>query len=101
MREQDFGYTRAVAKPGTIRMSYCHVHNLVDPESAGKERSWGIRVSLPPGDTLRRLVGDDWEKVHWYSTESERDTAFAAMAERHGYYRGSDTPTQVLEKISR
>lgn len=82
-------------------MSYCHSHNLVDPESAGKERSWGIRVSLPPGDTLRRLLGDDWEQVHWYSTESERDAAFEAMAKRHGYYRNSDTPTQVLEKVSR
>ena len=82
-------------------MSYCHSHNLVDPDIAGRERAWGIRVSLPPGDTLRRLLGDDWEKVHWYPTESERDTAFAAMAERHGYYRNSDTPTQILEKISR
>jgi hypothetical protein len=82
-------------------MSYCQSHNLVEPESAGKERPWGIRVTLPPGDTLRRLLGDGWEKVHWYPTESERDTAFEAMARRHGYYRSSDTPTQVLEKISR
>ena len=84
-----------------MRMSHCHSHNLVDPDSAGKERSWGIRVSLPPGDTLRNLLGDDWEKVHWYPTESERDSAFAARAERHGYYRNSDTPTQVLEKLVR
>ena len=76
-------------------MSYCHSHNLVDPESAGAERPFGIRVSLPPGDTLRSLLGDDWERIHWYAT------AYIAMAKRHGYYRNSDTPTQVLEKISR
>lgn len=82
-------------------MSFCHSHNLVNPDSGGLERRYGIRVSLPPGDTLRRLLGEDWEKLHWYPTEAERDAAFAAMAERHGYYRKSDTPTQVLEKISR
>jgi hypothetical protein len=82
-------------------MSYCHSHNLVDPDSAGADRRFGIRVSLPKGDTLRNLLGDDWEKVHWYTTEEERDRAFAAMADRHGYYRNSDTPTQILEKVSR
>lgn len=82
-------------------MSYCHPHNLVDPESAATERRYGIRVSLPPGDTLRRLLGDDWQEVHWYPTEADRDSAYVDMARRHGYYRGSDTPTQVLEKISR
>ena len=61
----------------------------------------GQRQGREAGRRVRRLLGDDWEKVHWYPTESERDTAFAAMAERHGYYSSSDTPTQILEKISR
>ncbi len=82
-------------------MDYCHQHNLVDQSVAGCERAYGIRVSLPATDTLRNILGDDWEKLHWYPSEPERDTAFAAMAERHGYYRDTDTPTQVLEKISR
>lgn len=82
-------------------MDYCHQHNLVDPESAGRERNFGIRVTLPANDTLRRVLGDDWERVHWFATENERDIAFDKMAERHGYYRKSDKPTQVLEKISR
>ena len=82
-------------------MDYCHQHNLVDPQTAGEERRYGIRVSLPPGDTLRRLVGDDWERVHWYPTELERDKAYDDMAQRHGYYRKTDTPTQILEKILR
>ena len=54
---------------------------------------------MPAGDTLRAVLGDDWEKVHWYSTEEERDLAYDKMAARHGYYRNTDTPTQVLIKI--
>lgn len=82
-------------------MDYCHKHNLVDPESAGAERSFGIRVTLPPGDTFQRLLGDDWETLHWYTSEAERDLAYEQMAKRHGYYRGTDNPTQVLEKLVR
>jgi hypothetical protein len=82
-------------------VDYCHQHNLVDPETAGRDRNFGIRVTLPANDTLRRVLGDDWERVHWYATEAERDAAFDKMAERHGYYRKTDAPTQVLEKISR
>ncbi len=82
-------------------MEFCHQHNLVDPDTAGAERHYGIRVTLPPNDTLRRLVGDDWERLHWYATERERDEAFDKMAARHGYYRKTDTPTQVLEKVIR
>ena len=82
-------------------VEYCHKHNLVDPASAGAERRFGIRVTLPPGDTFQRLFGDDWEMLHWYASEAERDTAYAQMAKRHGYYRGTDSPTQVLEKLTR
>lgn len=82
-------------------MEYCHQHNLVDPSVAGRERNFGIRVTLPPNDTLRKVLGEDWELLHWYATETERDQAFDKMAQRHGYYRKTDTPTQVLEKISR
>lgn len=82
-------------------MEYCHRHNLVDPTTAGQERPFGIRVTLPATDTMRKILGDDWERLHWYPTEAERDRAFDAMAERHGYYRKTDAPTQVLEKIIR
>ncbi len=82
-------------------MDYHHQHNLVRPSEAGEERPFGIRVTLPKNDTLRRIVGDDWERTHWYPSETSRDTAFEQMAQRHGYYRDSDNPTQVLEKISR
>ncbi len=82
-------------------MEYCHKHNLVDQAAAGAERRFGIRVTLPPGDTFQRLFGDDWEMLHWYASEADRDTAFEQMAKRHGYYRGTDNPTQVLEKLVR
>lgn len=82
-------------------MDYCHPHNLVDPSRAGAERRFGIRVTLPPGDTMRHLLGENWERLHWYASEQERDRAFEQMALRHGYYRKSDDPTQVLEKIVR
>lgn len=82
-------------------MKFCHQHNLVDPSQAGRERNFGIRVTLPEGDTLRKVLGDDWERQLWYASEAERDAAFDNMAERHGYYRKTDNPTQVLEKITR
>ncbi|MEM7432444.1 MAG: hypothetical protein AAF351_10995 [Pseudomonadota bacterium] len=86
-------------------MEYCHAHNLVDPADAAfsddQTRRFGIRVTLPRADTLRKLLGDDWERLHWYASEDERDKAFESMAERHGYYRGTDDPTQILEKIER
>lgn len=82
-------------------MKYCHAHNLVEPERADSELKYGIRISLPSGDTFQRLLGEEWERVRWYATEDERDRAYDDIARRHGYYRNSDTPTQVLEKIIR
>jgi len=82
-------------------MDYCHRHNLVDPDTANAERKFGIKVSLPPGDTFSELLGEDWQRVHWYTSEVERDQAFDNMANRHDYYRTTDTPTQILQKIVR
>jgi hypothetical protein len=82
-------------------VTYCHQHNLVHKEDANAERRFGIRITLPETDTFSRMLGADWENIHWYVTEAERDRAFDQMATRHGYYRQTDTPTQVLEKISR
>jgi len=82
-------------------MDYCHQHNLVDPGTANAERKFGIKVSLPPGDTFSKILGDNWERVHWYASEIERDQAFENMDIRHGYYRETDSPTQILQKIVR
>jgi hypothetical protein len=73
----------------------------VQPETAGAERKYGIRVSLPAADTIAQLLGSDWERMHWYAREEERDNAYENMALRHGYYRATDDPSQVLEKIVR
>jgi len=82
-------------------MDYCHQHNLVDPSIAGAERRHGIRVTLPAGDTLRKILGEEWETLHWYQSKAERDKAFEWLATRHGYYRDTDSPTQILEKLLR
>ena len=82
-------------------MDYCHQHNLVDPATAGAARRFGIRVTLPPNDTIRKILGNDWEKLHWYPSEAERDQAFEKMAARHGYYRDTDSPSQILERLVR
>lgn len=82
-------------------MEFVHRHNLVQPDTAVQNERFGIRVTLPEGDTFTRLLGSNWEQLHWYASENERDDAFANMAIRHGYYRKSDDPTQILEKVLR
>lgn len=82
-------------------MKYCHAHNLVEPEKAELERKYGVKIRLPDGDTFSRLLGTEWEQVRWYATEQERDRAYEEIAKRHGYYRQTDTPTQILEKVIR
>lgn len=82
-------------------LNFHHQHNLVEPDTAGAEKRFGIRVTLPPGDTFAKILGESWEQIHWYATEDERNAAYENMARRHGYYRTTDNPTQVLEKIVR
>ena len=81
--------------------NFHHRHNVVDKKRIGAEKKFGIKVTLPKGDTFATILGEKWETIHWYATEAERDAAFENMAERHGYYRHTDNPTQVLEKIVR
>lgn len=84
-------------------MEFVHRHNLVRPQTVAteQEQRFGIRMTLPEGDTFTRLLGPNWEQFHWYASENERDEAFEQMAMRHGYYRKTDNPTQVLEKVVR
>jgi hypothetical protein len=84
-----------------MHVTYVHRHNLVRPELAEREKNFGVRVSLPPGDTFARLLGNDWEKTHWFASEAERDAGYEKLALRHGYYRKTDSPTQILEKVVR
>ncbi len=82
-------------------LTYCHRHNLVSKENVDAERRFGIRVTLPPTDTFSRMLGENWEDIRWYATAEERDLAYENLATRHGYYRNSDSPSQILEKIVR
>ncbi len=62
-------------------------------------RPFGVRVSLPPGDPFRKLLGPEWHRVHWYATPAERDAALAEMSRRHLYSRSGDRPALVFEKV--
>jgi hypothetical protein len=62
---------------------------------------FGIRVSLPVGDPLRKLLGPQWHRLHWYATPSERDAAIAQMSRRHEYSRATDVPSLVFEKVEK
>ncbi len=52
-------------------------------------------------DPLRNLLGDGWQKEHWFATAAERDRALAEMSGRYVYFRPGDAPTMEYEKIER
>jgi len=66
-------------------------------------KNYGIRMTLPDGDTLRgsHLLGEDFETYRWYLSESERDNAFIDMQKHLPNYRPDDYVTQVLEKVEK
>jgi hypothetical protein len=78
-------------------MAICHEHNLRAPPPP--VRPYGIRVRIKPGDPFARLVEPDWQKTHWFASESERDAVLEDMASRHVYSRRGDLPTVIFEKI--
>ncbi len=78
-------------------MTICHSHNLNCDLTQSKP--FGIRASLPAGDTFNQLLGNDWEQHHWYATEEERDTALADMASVHLYSRRGDRPRIVYSAV--
>ena len=50
-------------------------------------------------DPFRHLVGDDWQKEHWFASRAERDAALAQMSGRYVYFRPGDAPTLDFEKV--
>lgn len=80
-------------------MDICDAHNATRDLSAS--RRFGIRVRLQPGDAFVRLIGGDWERFHWYETETERDKALRDMAAEHLYSRRGDQPTLRYEPVER
>jgi hypothetical protein len=79
-------------------MAISNEHNLNAPLPASMP--WGIRVRLRARDPFARLVGADWQKLHWFATERERDVTLADMAARHPYSRQGDEPSVIYERVS-
>jgi hypothetical protein len=79
-------------------MAIAHEHNL-HRSPVPDVRPYGIRVTLRNGDPFRRLLGDDWQKEHWYASARERDAALADMARRHEFSRPGDLPALAFDKI--
>ena len=79
-------------------MGISQPQNLKAPPTE-QQRPYGIRVSLPPGDPFRKLVGPEWHRLHWYATLAERDAALIELSHRHLYSRSGDKPALLFEKI--
>ena len=62
---------------------------------------YGIRVTIPDNDPFANLVGDDWNKTHWFNSALERDRTMRDMQREHEYSRRGDKPTLVFEAIER
>jgi hypothetical protein len=76
----------------------CQPHNLRKVAGQGP-KPYGVRVSLKPGDTFRKIMGADWHRVHWYATAAERDAGLAEMSRKHEYSRTGDKPSLLFEKV--
>jgi len=82
-------------------MDQSNPHNLRSPPPDPAALRFGIRVTLPAGDPLRRVLGNEWHKEHWFATQGERDAALREMASRHAYSRIGDTPSIRLDALER
>ena len=78
-------------------MATCHAHNLRHETPA--LRPYGIRVTLKRDTPFRKLLGEDWQKVHWYATAAERDAALANMGSQPEVYRIGDVADVHYEKV--
>jgi hypothetical protein len=78
-------------------MAIANEQNLRQPLPAS--RPYGLRVRARSNDPFRHLVGDDWQKEHWYATRAERDAALSQMSGRYVYFRPGDAPTLDFEKV--
>ena len=77
-------------------MEVVHAHNLLKPPDP---KPYGIRVRPAPGDVFSRLLGNDWQRHHWYATRAERDRALTDMSSEHLYSRRGDRPTPIFEPV--
>ncbi len=77
-----------------------HKHNLAAETHPGNAR-FGLRLSLPEGDTFAGILGASWQKERWFQSEAERDRAIYELRKQHPYYRLGDRPTLEIVKINR
>jgi hypothetical protein len=80
-------------------MAIANDHNLRQP--LPQSLPFGLRIRARRSDPFRTLVGDDWEKEHWFASRAERDAAHVQMSGRYLYFRPGDAPTLDFEKIDR
>ena len=78
-------------------MAIANPQNLRQP--LPDSRPFGLRVRTRRSDPFRHLVGEDWQKEHWYATRTERDAALVEMSGRYLYFRPGDAPTLDFEKV--
>ena len=62
-------------------------------------KPYGIRISLRSGDPFRKLLGQDWNRTHWFPSSAERDAVLADMSREHDYSRSGDAPALRFEKV--
>ncbi len=81
-------------------MEICHRHN----RRAGLRQAakpFGIRLTLPEGDPMRQVLGDDWHQYQWFEDEKAREKRIEELTGRFVYYRKGDRPTFVIERVER
>jgi hypothetical protein len=81
-------------------MDICHSHNRRAGLRAGP-KTFGLRLSLPEGDTMSSVLGDGWHTFEWFRSDEERARRIAELTAQFTYYRKGDRPTYVIEKVDR
>jgi hypothetical protein len=82
-------------------MEICHGHNRRAGLRGAPEKTFGIRLSLPEGDPMRQVLGDDWHQFQWFENETSRESRIEELTGRFVYYRKGDRPTFVIERVER
>jgi predicted acylesterase/phospholipase RssA len=80
-----------------VLMAIANEQNL--RQSLPVSRPYGLRIRTRRNDPFRHLVGDDWQKEHWFASRAERDAALVQMSGRYVYFRPGDAPTLDFEKV--
>ena len=79
-------------------MSPCHEHNRRQGAPSGSG-SFGIRMSLPDGDPMRPLLGDEWQTTEWFATAAEREKRLEELMAQFVYYRKGDCASLTYERV--